>query len=162
MARIEQGIITVAFAETGDKATLESQGVARTAGFNPPYSQPGGRKPEREVVNNELNILNNFALDVQSHGILEYNVKVNYRHPAIVFASDNNLYFSKRNNGPATNNVQDPVEDAQRTYWVNISEALSLTQVPDIDASKVTSGVFDIARIPDIPVANHWTCNSKC
>ena len=38
MARIIQGIITVAFADTGDKFTIESQGGTRTVGFNLSYS----------------------------------------------------------------------------------------------------------------------------
>ena len=160
MARITAGIVSTAWAETGDKVSFEDIGDTgsrlRTEGFDSTYSQPGGKKPERELVNNELNIANNFILDVQLHGVLEWDIAVTYNTPSLVFGTDGELYKAKRNSGPTPLSPHNPVTDSAETYWEPFYKslpALTLAQIPDLPASKTTSGVFDIARIPDLPAS---------
>ena len=156
MARIVSGIISIAFVETGDKSSIELHGGNRSEGFDLSYSQPGGNKPEREVTNYELNSKHNLVIDIQKHGILEWSNKIDFEHPVIVFGSNNKLYLSKRNSGVLINNIQDPVSDTNKLYWQPIFDVITSfteNQIPNFDASKVTSGVLVLARIPGLNVS---------
>ena len=89
------------------------------------------------MVNNEINILNNFVLDVQLHGILEWSMLVTYNTPTLVFGSDTELYTAKRNSGPSPLSAHNPVTDSTETYWEPFYKSLpafTLAQIPDLPA----------------------------
>ena len=133
-----------------------------------------------------------MAIELNAHGLLEWNDALDYVHPTMVFASDATVYFSVQD---STN--QDPIADATNTYWLSLSDAVTVAafkvddvstenpsrsdklawadvsrtdnanraatiavildliqsgDIPGLNASKITGGVFAVGRIPTIAV----------
>ena len=83
---------------SGDTATPESVGIDRADGWDNIYSQArasGGKAPERAVMNRLLLEMTTGLTELRDGGAaLPWDAEVNYSHPALVRASDGNLYDS--------------------------------------------------------------------
>ena len=100
------------WAESGDVATPESQGLDRATGWPANYSQPNGDVPEREVMNQILMELSALGVDLNTHGLLEWDSSIAYAHPAAVMGSDGQPYLSV-----ADSQGVDPVADNGNANW---------------------------------------------
>ena len=100
------------WAESGDVATPESQGLVRATGWPASYSQSGGDLPKREVINQIIREWSGLSVEVNQHGLLEWHASVPYQHPAVVMGSDGQVYVSV-----ADSTGVDPVADAANASW---------------------------------------------
>lgn len=100
------------WASGGDTQTPEDRGLTRTTGWGASYSTPGGALPAREVFNQVLLELSSLAVEVNQHGLLEWDDGITYVHPAFVFGSDGTVYQSVQG---SLN--QNPTTDSSNTYW---------------------------------------------
>ena len=100
------------WAESGDVATPESQGLDRATGWPANYSQPNGDVPKREVMNQILMELSALGVESNTHGLLEWDSSIAYAHPAVVMGSDGQPYVSVTDNQGV-----DPVADNGNANW---------------------------------------------
>ena len=100
------------WAESGDVATPESQGLDRATGWPASYSQPNGDLPKREVLNQLLREPSALGVELNQHGLLEWHSAVSYVHPAVVMGSDGQVYVSVADNAGV-----DPVSDVTNASW---------------------------------------------
>ena len=100
------------WAESGDVATPESQGLDRAKGWPASYSQPNGDLPKREVLNQLLREPSALGVELNQHGLLEWHSAVSYVHPAVVMGSDGQVYVSVADNAGV-----DPVSDVTNASW---------------------------------------------
>ena len=100
------------WAESGDVATPESQGLDRATGWPANYSQPNGDVPKREVMNQILMELSALCVELNTHGLLEWDSSIAYAHPAVVMGSDGQPYVSV-----ADSQGVDPVADNGNANW---------------------------------------------
>ena len=155
MPRDADALLIRKWAESGDVATPESQGLARATGWPVSYSQPGGDTPEREVFNQMFREITAMLAELNTHGVLEWDDAINYDHPALVVGSDDLVYISVQD---SLN--QDPTTDTGDTYWalllsglaasVITSGTFAIARIPSLPASQTTSGEFAVARIPNL------------
>ena len=171
MPRDADALLIRKWAATGDVATPESQGLDRSVGWPVSYSQAGGDTPEREVFNQLDREMTALAVELNTHGLLEWDDEITYDHPALVMGTDASVYVS----------VQDslnrnPTTDTSNTYWALLSALpdLSVTtaklaanavtnakiaagnvtnsKIASMAASKL-SGTISLARIPSLPAS---------
>ena len=116
------------WADTGDTATPESVGLSRTTGFPSTYSEVGGTPPQLPVWNQKFLEITAMLREITQHGILSWDSRLNYQHPAIVLGSDGLLYMTRITNGPRTI-VQDPTTDMPNQYWAPLDASLFGGQV---------------------------------
>ena len=76
--------------------TPEAAGLDRADGWTLSFFQAGGLLPEGETFNGVFKEFSGFDLDVERHGILEWDVDTAFLHPAYC-SYDEKLYRSKRN-----------------------------------------------------------------
>ena len=135
MARDTDALKIEKWAASGDVQDPEDGGVDRATGWDATHSQPGGSLPKREHFNQILRELTAQGVEVNVHGLLEWDSRISYVHPALVFGSDDNPYISLVN----STNV-DPVTDSAGTTWkvYGIQEATP-------DASTTVKGVVELA-----------------
>ena len=155
MPRDADALLIRKWAESGDVATPESQGLARATGWPVSYSQAGGDTPEREVFNQMFREITAMLAELNTHGVLEWDDAINYDHPALVTGSDDLVYISVQD---SLN--QDPTTDTGDTYWalllsglaasVITSGTFAVARIPDLGANKITSGAFAAVRIPNL------------
>ena len=100
------------WAESGDVATPESQGLDRATGWPANYSQPNGDVPKREVMNQILMEPSALCVELNTHGLLEWDSSIAYAHPAVVMGSDGQPYVSV-----ADSQGIDPVADNGNANW---------------------------------------------
>ncbi len=100
------------WAESGDVATPESQGLDRATGWPASYSQPDGDLPKREVLNQLLREPSALGVELNQHGLLEWDSLVSYVHTAVVMGSDGQVYVSVADNAGV-----DPVSDVTNASW---------------------------------------------
>ena len=112
MARDSDSLKIEKWAESGDVATPESQGLARATGWPATYSQPDGSLPKREVMNQILREWSALGVELNTRGLLEWDASVSYVHPAVVMGSDGQVYVSV-----ADNTGVDPVTDTANASW---------------------------------------------
>ena len=105
------------WAESGDVATPESQGLVRATGWPSSYSQAGGDLPKREVLNQILREWTALGVEVNQHGLLEWDSTISYAHPAIVIGSDDQVYLSV-----ADSLGVDPTTDTVDASWTLLAE----------------------------------------
>lgn len=122
MSRIANGIINAIFgASAGAGDAVDPTSIFST-GWPAAYEDPAsGLFPEREYFNFLLRALYSIGKDVNTHGILEWSNAVDYTHPAVVLGSDNEIYKSLQNSGPAGAGAKDPISET--AYWKRISGA---------------------------------------
>ena len=129
MARNPNGIIleNQVWAETGDKT---SPSFDPETGWDITYSQPGGNKVLRELMNYNFNQLTAVGYDVNRYGAnLPWYDSVTYEIGAIVIGTDNNRYEALLQNS----NI-DPVTDtninwkpAKTTYTTDTNISATYT-----------------------------------
>ena len=139
MPRDADALITAKWAETGSTATPESVGLAMRDGWPATYHVPhSGKEPERLVFNWLFRALTALMTEVDAHGILAWDTSVAYVHPALVFGSDGLAYSSVQNSLGV-----DPTTDTDKSHWARFGVSKFV-----LDASAISSGVLDVARIP--------------
>lgn len=105
------------WADTGDREDPEDVGIARTTGWPVSYEQIGsGSEPERTVFNQLLRELNGWASDRMRMGIGQWDIEVDYLHPAFATTSSGLWTTNGANTGPTYGNATDPDADDQ-TAW---------------------------------------------
>ena len=117
MGRLQDGLLIRVWASTPEAGTLdtpEDQGLTRAVGWGARYKVD--LYPQLEVFNQLYHELTTFAVDVENHGVLEWDAEGTYVHPAICYGSDGVLYKSVQDSG-GSNTVQDPTADTGGTYW---------------------------------------------
>ena len=115
MPRDAHGIIDKKWASTPgvDISTPTDFGITDEAdGFPVSWSQSGGQALPRRLWNWFFRRMTAFAVDVSTHGILEWDAAVAYVHPAYTVGSDGRLYRSERD----SLNVN-PVADTDFSHW---------------------------------------------
>ena len=100
------------WADTGDRATPESQGINRAEGWNANYSQRGTFKyPEREVDNQLLREFSGLFLDKAKYGVLPWDADIQYAAEAVVADSDGEYWLAITGNrgvNPKTQSASEP------------------------------------------------------
>lgn len=105
------------WADTGDREDPEDVGIARATGWPVSYEQIGsGSEPERTVFNQRFRELDGWASDRIRMGIPQWDIEVDYLHPAFVTTSSGLHVTRSGNTGPTYGNATDPDADAQ-TVW---------------------------------------------
>ena len=112
MARDPDALLIEKWAATGDVQDPEATGIDRETGWDATYSQPGGPTLESAVLNELLRELTALGVEVNQHGLLEWDSRVSYLHPAMVMGSDGRLYVSVYHSTGV-----DPVTDTTETGW---------------------------------------------
>ena len=100
------------WAAGGDVADPEDRSIDRDVGWGTTYSTPGGALPAREVFNELHRELTALAVELNTHGLLEWDTAVAYDHPAVVMGSDNVIYISVQDS-----TGRNPTTDTSDTYW---------------------------------------------
>ena len=132
--------ITTKWATTGDVEDPEDNNITRTEGWGSVYSDVGGKRPEREVVNQRFSEWDALALEFVRHGVVRWDERVDYSHPALVMGNDNTLYESVGSSGPGSSNATNPVTDIVFTYWQPLIRVASPP-----NASEIARGLIQIA-----------------
>ena len=132
--------ITTKWATTGDVEDPEDNNITRTEGWGTVYSDVGGKRPEREVVNQRFAEWDALALEFVRHGVVRWDERVDYSHPALVMGNDNTLYESVGSSGPGSSNATNPVTDIVFTYWQPLIRVASPP-----NASETVRGLIQIA-----------------
>ena len=132
--------ITTKWATTGDVEDPEDNNITRTEGWGTVYSDVGGKRPEREVVNQRFSEWDALALEFVRHGVVRWDERVDYSHPALVMGNDNTLYESVGSSGPGSSNATNPVIDIMFTYWQPLIRVASPP-----NASETVRGIIQIA-----------------
>ena len=113
MARDSDALLIAKWAATGDVQDPEDTGIDREAGWDATYLQPGGPTLDRALFNELLRELTALGVELNQHGLLEWDSLVSYIHPALVMGSNGRLYRSVyRSTGV------DPVSDTANVAWV--------------------------------------------
>ena len=137
MARDPDALKIRKWAASGDVEDPEDGGVDRATGWDASHSQPGGSLPKREHFNELEREITALGVEVNAHGLLEWNSSVSYVHPAYVVGSDNRLYVSVRNNAGV-----DPTTDIGEADWKPVIGTTDGT----IDAASTTEpGAVELA-----------------
>ena len=63
----------------------------------PPYRADAFNIVSRDEFDTVAEQLTTFAVEAIAHGVLTWDANVDYVHPAVVLASDGDLYFSVQN-----------------------------------------------------------------
>ena len=146
MARILEGfVISTIWANTPrDPADIQEPSQARQdEGFDRDYFQPGGDLPEGEHINYIFRRESALAVDIQRHGLLEWDALQRFQHPAATLQG-HHIYLSTRDSGPGTTpGAVDPEGVAGTTAWRLVS---ATTFVP---AALVTGTGDVILLAPD-------------
>ena len=100
------------WAESGDVATPESQGLDRATGWPASYSAADGDLPKREVLNQVLREWSALGVELNTRGLLEWDSSIAYAHSAVVMGSDGQPYVSA-----ADSQGVDPVADNGNANW---------------------------------------------
>ena len=122
-------------AESGDVQTPEDRGLTRSIGWPADFSQPGGRQPTREVFNQIFRELSAQGVELNIHGLLEWDAAISYVHPALVMGSNAKPYLSVQDS-----TGQDPVTDASEMYW-QVFEAVGPRGYPGTHGTPGTKGL---------------------
>ena len=151
MPRDTNGIIGTVWAGTGDTEDPSNVGLSETVGWPVEYEQT--ESPQREVFNWFWRMLTAFGKDQGAQGILEWHAMQPFAHPSVTLGSDGRIYKSVQ----ASTGVN-PVTDTDFSHWkpliattdgtVAASGALTADAIPGLPASKIVSGLLNIARIP--------------
>lgn len=91
---------TTPWGKDGDRILPENRtpAIDRATGWTAPYGTDGGPKPSRRVFNQLMFEMFSALQEIIQSGVLEWDTSIAYEHPAIVRASDGNLYESIRDN----------------------------------------------------------------
>lgn len=121
------------FCDIGDKNIIPTSGgdadgiASYRTGFPPVTQKPpsiGGIAPQRKDFNGAFFMLSAFTFWQQSGGLMQWDAKLNYTKPNLVFA-DNKLWWCMRDNGPGTAAGAKPPNQANAEYWLNLLDALA-------------------------------------
>ncbi len=112
MARDPDALKIRKWAESDDVEDPEDGGVNRATGWDASHSQPGGALPKREHFNELHREETALGVELNVHGLLEWDTSISYLHPALVMGSDAKPYISVANSAGV-----DPVTDASEANW---------------------------------------------
>ena len=143
MARDPDSLTIEKWATTGDVRTPEDRGLNEAVGWPADFSQVGGRRPTRELFNWLFRVLTAMAVELNSHGLLEWSNQVDYQHPAAVLASDGMVYLSKLASGPNQGGAIDPTGSQGSTRWRPVAD-------PVQDASTSVKGQVELATAAEV------------
>ena len=149
MARDSRALEIVRWAidPTADLLRPADLGIDPAVGFPPSYSQPGGDEPDRELFNLIWSWFTTGIKELQERGgVLEWDARQEFVHPALCTGSDEVIYASVRSSGPS-GTTQDPTTDSTETFWRKL-----------IDSSTgrirfATSAELDLGNAADLPIA---------
>ncbi len=148
MARDEDGIIQIVYANSGDTGL---GGLDLNELWDITYSQPGGALPQRIQFNQLYKNLSALAVEINQKGpFLEYSDKINYKVGSWVTGTNGFQYYCRVANGPSSS-VVDPVGNP--TEWKLGSNNTSLVIGADgtiddgskLQLANVTSSRLDVS-----------------
>ena len=106
------------WATNGERAVAAAYNLPTSTGWDPRYEQRGSlRYPERQLFNQLLYELSTMVRSRLSAGIMQWDARVDYLHPAFVTGSDGRIYRSIRDTGPAHSNAYDPTGNSGGLAW---------------------------------------------
>lgn len=155
MPRDADSLRIAKWASQGDVQTPEDRGLNRAEGWGPRYSQTGGELPARRVFNQIIRELSAIGVELNSHGLLEWDATVEYTQPALVMGSNGDPYVLRVGNSVGTNPTTD-----DGTTWGHM---VDLGWTPRF--SVVTDGIRRVLRLvgytggsgtaPTVPANNY-------
>ena len=101
------------WAANGDVQTPEDRGLDRDVGWPADFSQPRGRQPTREVFNQLFREITAQEVEVTTRGLLPWDSRISYVHPAMVMGSNARPYLSV-----ADSLGVDPITDSTGSSWL--------------------------------------------
>ena len=137
------------WADTGDRTDPEmsTPAIVRTVGYDSTFSGAGGSTPDRGEINQKFRELTGLAVDVRSHGVLPWDVRVDYVLPVLVVASNGRLFTGLVASGPGTSNATDPLTAGQ-VAWEELTGSQTVPSIPNRP-----TGIAGNARIDWV-----WNC----
>ena len=159
MARIAEGIILPAnrWANAGTAptdrhpperaitATPPGSAIVRSAGWGRAFEQSGQSVyvMKRQDLNQRFYEIDGFIVDVNAHGLLEWDARVMYQHPALAFGTDGTVYRSAQDSV----NVN-PVTDTDFSHWAPLGQGSQAAPFaaasPDLN-TLTTGGVYTLS-----------------
>ena len=132
------------FAETGDTTDPLAHGINLDAGYDVSYEQVGGNRPPRQVFNWFWRLVTSFIREGNKRGLREWDVIIDYEHPAAVMGSDATIYTSTADSGPNSGGAVDPTDTMGSTRW----RAAEGTTPPN--ATTGQRGIIEIAEDSEV------------
>ena len=136
------------WADSGDRIDPDDNSLTpvldRDTGWPSSFSDPQGDTPRRQVFNQVLREITGMLVEINRRGgMLPWDSRISYVHPAFVFGSDERMYRSKQD---STN--ENPVGDTAETYWEALIKTVSGTIAPAAatQASETLAGVSEWAN----------------
>lgn len=147
MTRDEDAIKIEKWAASGDRTDPDDGSLTpvldRDIGWPSSFSMASGDTPRRQVFNQILSEITALLVEINTRGgMLPWDSRIAYVHPAFVFGSDARMYRSVQG---STN--QNPVGDTSETYWEALIKTASGTIAPGAppQASESVAGVSEWA-----------------
>lgn len=139
--------LTNAWAASGDRSlpASESPAIARSVGWTDTYEGVSGEPLSRELVNQMFREIYGIAIEINAHGLLEWDADLAYQHPTMVFGSDSTVYLSVQN----STNV-DPVSDSDNSHWQSISDVIGVSNFEISALTTVTPARADVLAFSDV------------
>ena len=146
--RDAESLKIVEWADSGDRIDPDDANLTpaldRDDGWPSSFSDPQGDTPRRQVFNQILREITGMLVEINTRGgMLPWDSRISYVHPAFVFGSDERMYRSQQD---STN--ENPVTDTAETYWEPLIKTVSGTISPSTapQASETLAGISEWAN----------------
>ena len=161
MARDTDALKIRKWADSGDRIDPDDSSLnprlSRSLGWPASFSQADGNAPRREVFNQIICEMTAIAHELNTRGMLEYDERQSYTHPAVVMRpADGMIFISKRDNTPTSNRGGPPATDATNSNEnANWKSVIAFVDIPDAvtppqTATTARRGLIEIATNSEV------------